>query len=59
MGKICGKLFSLRIKKCGEKFPWAFSSSKQCKKKCRKLQKPKKEEKYGALWEKSAEKILR
>jgi hypothetical protein len=44
MGKIRGKIYFLRIKKGSKKFPWAFSSSKQCRKKqkCQKLQKAEK-----------------
>jgi hypothetical protein len=44
MRKIRGKISSLGIKKGSKKFPWAFFSSKQCRKKrkCQKLQKDEK-----------------
>ncbi len=52
MWKISGKISSLRIKKDVEKFPWAFSSSKQCRKKTKNVEnykKPEKEEKYSTV----------
>ncbi len=43
--KSAEKMSSLRIKKGGEKFPWAFSSSKQCRKKNKNVENYKKQEK--------------
>ncbi len=47
MGKIRGKISSLRIRKGGKKFPWTFLQVKQCRKK--NVENYKKLEKNGSI----------